>query len=271
MAGPVNENTTAGSARPGEQKVKITHYNGLLVGRNQDNPWSIDHEDGHDATWFAIATESGRVIAVVLNDDSERPLNMHQTELEANAARLATCWNACEGTPDSLLKPEAFAEVATQRDLLLAALEEARDTLDNVQGDINPERGYADELEDEVSVAYGTASAATAAVKGSAPTLKKVTTYHLLAALKRTVDYHVPGVNPLSDAANLSAKHTLANLREGAPVPQQDPLRDMLVSSVLAWWEAHQSDDIGGRNVYDQEPEFVVVAQAMAMVGAASR
>jgi hypothetical protein len=55
-----------------------------------------------------------------------------------------------------------------QRDELLAALETALAALEGAEGDINPERGYADELEEEVSTAVGTVRAAIAAAKGGA-------------------------------------------------------------------------------------------------------
>lgn len=67
--------------------------------------------------------------------------------------RIIACVNACAGIPT-----EALPNLRQ----LLAALELARDALDNVQGDINPERGYADELEVDVSSALDQARAAIA-------------------------------------------------------------------------------------------------------------
>lgn len=90
----------------------------------------------------------------------------------ANARRIVACVNALQHvsteqleTGELLSVSQRMVDAERQRDALLAALEIARDTLDNVQGDINPERGYADELEDDVSVALGTARAAIAAAK----------------------------------------------------------------------------------------------------------
>lgn len=65
----------------------------------------------------------------------------------------------------------SFAErmkAERERDQLLAALEVALSTLDDVQDNINPERGYADELESDVSSAIDIARSAIAAVKGGA-------------------------------------------------------------------------------------------------------
>ena len=73
--------------------------------------------------------------------------------------QLARSCNICD------LERELKA-VTAQRDKLLKALEAARSTLDDVQGNINPERGYADELETDVSRALGIALAAIAEVKG---------------------------------------------------------------------------------------------------------
>ena len=54
-----------------------------------------------------------------------------------------------------------------ERDALRGALEKAREALDNAQGNINPERSFADELEAEVSSALEVATAAIdAAMEG---------------------------------------------------------------------------------------------------------
>jgi hypothetical protein len=89
------------------------------------------------------------------------------------AVRIAACLNACEGYDTAILEQHnllesAYAaevrqfELTTQRDDLLAALVTASDVLGNVQGDINPERGYADDLEGDVSSAFGAARNAIA-------------------------------------------------------------------------------------------------------------
>ena len=62
--------------------------------------------------------------------------------------QLARSCNICD------LERELKA-VTAQRDKLLKALEIALNTLDDVQDNINPERGYADELEADVMVATG--------------------------------------------------------------------------------------------------------------------
>jgi len=47
---------------------------------------------------------------------------------------------------------------------------------------------------------------------------------------------------------------------------------DDLIKSVLAWWEDHQYDSVcdsdgDERNVYDEDPEFVVIAKKLAAEG----
>lgn len=54
-----------------------------------------------------------------------------------------------------------------ERDALLAALKIALEALEGAQGNINPERGFADEVEAEVSGAMDAARAAIAAASAS--------------------------------------------------------------------------------------------------------
>lgn len=56
--------------------------------------------------------------------------------------------------------PDTIRTLLEERDKLRGALEKAREALDNAQGNINPERSFADELEAEVSSALETATAA---------------------------------------------------------------------------------------------------------------
>ena len=98
----------------------------------------------------------------------------------ADTRRLVACWNACDGISTAVLEKgrvssdafqleESRADKAEQHvEELLAALEAALEVLDNVQGNINPERGYADELEGDVSAAVAMARAAIAKAKGGA-------------------------------------------------------------------------------------------------------
>lgn len=58
-------------------------------GKYRDSPWGIDHEDGHDASWAPISTAKGRTLAIVVNDDSKRPMNFHEEEMHANANLIA--------------------------------------------------------------------------------------------------------------------------------------------------------------------------------------
>lgn len=58
-------------------------------GKYRDSPWSIDHEDGHDASWAPISTAKGRTLAIVVNDDSKRPMDFQEEEMHANATLIA--------------------------------------------------------------------------------------------------------------------------------------------------------------------------------------
>lgn len=105
-------------AGPGEErKVNDNHYTGQLVGKDKDgkyaeNPWSIDHEEDHNSTMVGLSTASGRIVALVVNDDSRRPLRSHEAELDANARRLVACWNACAGKSTDLLEAAAEYDAA---------------------------------------------------------------------------------------------------------------------------------------------------------------
>ncbi|WP_455233180.1 hypothetical protein [Geopseudomonas aromaticivorans] len=94
-----------------------------------------------------------------------------------NASRIAACMNACEGIKTEALErhgidgvmfgtKEWLMRLEDQRDALMAALESALSVLDDVQDNINPERGYADELEAEVSSAVDAARATIARMNG---------------------------------------------------------------------------------------------------------
>lgn len=83
----------------------------------------------------------------------------HRGQALSDAERIVACLNAFEGMPTNLIEEmpagvaALIAEAALimeERDRLLAALVLAHQALDSVQGDINPERGYADQLEAEV-------------------------------------------------------------------------------------------------------------------------
>jgi hypothetical protein len=103
------------------------------------------------------AVANGEYKAVLI-DDVERPLNGCPIDIDGLLGIGL----------DHIVVASMRHPAEVQRDELLAALEAALEVLDNVQGDINPERGYADELEADVSLAVGTARAAIYAVKGGA-------------------------------------------------------------------------------------------------------
>lgn len=158
------------------------HYAGRLkIASSSENPWSIDHDDGHDSTFKAIATEKGgRAVFLVVNDDTKRPMQLHEDELDANADRLVACWNVCEGISTEVLELNATAGgVATlerQRDELLAALQSIAD--------------YAKRDGDVIAQHLGgIAKAAIAAAKGAAPaprytSISKGGSYEKLGAIR---------------------------------------------------------------------------------------
>lgn len=78
-------------------------------GKYRDSPWSIDHEDGHDASWAPISTAKGRTLALVVNDDSKRPMDFQEEEMHANANLIAAApdlLEALENLLDTLSEPD---------------------------------------------------------------------------------------------------------------------------------------------------------------------
>ena len=119
------------------------HTKGPWVGKKDgvylDTPWSIDHEDGHDASWTPISTEKGRTLALVVNDDSKRPMDFHDAELHANATLMAASpdllddlieaaatlrryetLHRAKNTEDSTAKAEVNAALATRFEATIA-------------------------------------------------------------------------------------------------------------------------------------------------------
>lgn len=62
---------------------------GKKDGKYRDIPWNLDHDDGHDASWAPITTTSGRCLALVVNDDTKRPMDFQDAEMHANAKIIA--------------------------------------------------------------------------------------------------------------------------------------------------------------------------------------
>lgn len=62
---------------------------GQVEGVYRDSPWSIEHDTGHDASWAPITTDRGRTLAIVVNDDTKRPMDFQDAEMHANAALIA--------------------------------------------------------------------------------------------------------------------------------------------------------------------------------------
>ena len=52
-------------------------------------PWPIDHDDGHNASWLPVTTEQRRTLALVVNDDTKRPMDFHDAEMHSNAKLIA--------------------------------------------------------------------------------------------------------------------------------------------------------------------------------------
>lgn len=75
------------------------------------------------------------VAHVLIESDVDEQTQQHlESVKEANASRLAACWNACEGVPTEFLEehPAPFSEMRAERDKLLAdvmELERQRDTM----------------------------------------------------------------------------------------------------------------------------------------------
>ncbi|WP_321374294.1 hypothetical protein [Pseudomonas extremaustralis] len=75
--------------------METKHTPGPWFGRkdgkySMECPWSIDHEDGHNASWLPVTTEKRRTLALVVNDDTKRPMDFHDAEMHANAKLIAS-------------------------------------------------------------------------------------------------------------------------------------------------------------------------------------
>ena len=62
---------------------------GKKDGKYRDSPWNLDHDDGHNASWAPITTTAGRCLALVVNDDTKRPMDFQDAEMHANAKLIA--------------------------------------------------------------------------------------------------------------------------------------------------------------------------------------
>lgn len=60
-----------------------------VEGVYRDSPWTIEHDKGHDASWAPVTTDRGRTLALVVNDDTKRPMDFQDAEMHANAALIA--------------------------------------------------------------------------------------------------------------------------------------------------------------------------------------
>lgn len=91
--------------------MKAEHTKGPWVGiedgKYRETPWILDHEDDHGATWVPITNSAGRTIALVVNDDTQRPLKVHERETEANARLIAAAPELLEALEDLARLAEA--------------------------------------------------------------------------------------------------------------------------------------------------------------------
>ncbi len=68
---------------------------GPWVGKNKqgkymmDHPWGVIHDDDHN-TCCAPIVAGKRVVALVVNDDTKRPLDKHHDEMTANGYLVAS-------------------------------------------------------------------------------------------------------------------------------------------------------------------------------------
>lgn len=107
-----------------------------------ENPYNVDHEDGHDLTTAPIGGPDGQVVALVVMDDEFRKNRWDDTELDANASLiaaapelLAACqafkrlygrlWDVTEPNGAGFLSPESVKEYDAIHELMTAAINKA--------------------------------------------------------------------------------------------------------------------------------------------------
>lgn len=116
-------------------------------GKYRDSPWSIDHEDGHDASWAPISTAKGRTLALVVNDDSKRPMDFQEEEMHANANLIAAAPDLLEALEWSIglmteliVKADAHGRSIEQIEkdgMLPAQFYRARNSIARARGEAN--------------------------------------------------------------------------------------------------------------------------------------
>jgi hypothetical protein len=122
--------------------TEIKHTPGPWFGRKDGKfsmvcPWSIDHEDGHNASWLPLTDNKRRTLALVVNDDTARPLDF--PEMHANCTLIAAApdlladlreaaatlrryeaLHRAKGTDDSTEKAEVNAALASRFEATIA-------------------------------------------------------------------------------------------------------------------------------------------------------
>lgn len=104
-----------------EKKFTRGPWHAKRDGMYVDTPWSVSHEDDHDATWAPVTSESGRTLAIVVNDDTKRPMRFHEDEMHANARLIAAApellefaeeWLRIQGSDENYMTAKAKKAIA---------------------------------------------------------------------------------------------------------------------------------------------------------------
>lgn len=87
-----------------------------------ENPWSVDHEDGHDNTTAPIGGPDGQVVALVVMDDEHSENRWDDTELDANARLIAAAPDLLEALialnrEMDVICGSAYCQVAPDKDI----------------------------------------------------------------------------------------------------------------------------------------------------------
>lgn len=146
--------------------MNAKHTQGRLQPTASADLWNVSYDATGTTCYQALRDQAGNVVALVVAHD---PDLFSDPDTRPNAARLAACWNACEGiSTDTLELVPRFTEagiktvqsVEAQRDELVAALRQTVDMIDNLNS------AYGSEEVDAVS---RVGRAAIAKATGGAP------------------------------------------------------------------------------------------------------
>ncbi len=148
--------------------MSTKHTSGLLIA--EDNNWDMS----------TLYSESGCVVAQcpISGDVTEDTQHEYEEAKEANARRIAACWNACAGIRTEALENRAhllkaedqqITELEAQRDELLEALLKCARMAEALKREcgMDPESPQALRNGEYMNISY-TARAALAKAKGEA-------------------------------------------------------------------------------------------------------